>query len=271
MDKKFFEDMLSKDLKKIVDVEKMWDEKAIKFNAPNEKNHSGFSKRVIEIMNSKNLLKDFDILDVGGGGGRYAVPFAKFAKSVTMTDISGNMIGFAKEKAESQDVKNIEFIKMVWEEADLEKLNMSKRYDLVFASMCPAVKTVAGLNKMIQASKKHCYINQLILDTDTFREFILNKVNLEKRFDPHNDRDSLIATLNLLWIDGYNPEINYLSDFEEFEITIEEIYEKYERLFKRIEEETEFKVSDLIEEYTRKNGLKIKKTRRMAMLSWEKK
>lgn len=269
MDKKFFEDMLSKDLKKDVDVEKMWDEKAIKFNAPNEKNHSGFSKRVIEILNSKNLLKGFDVLDVGGGGGRYAVPFSKFAKNVTMTDISGNMIGFAKEKAESQGAENIEFIKMVWEDADLENLNMYKKYDLVFSSMCPAVKTVEGLKKMIDASKNFCFINQLILDTDTFKEFIFERTSLEKKFDPHNDRDSLVATFNLLWIDGYDPEINYLSDFEEFELSLEEIYEKYHRLFNRVEEETGYKVSELIDEYIEKNGFKINKKRKMAMIHWE--
>lgn len=269
MEKSFYENMLSKNFKKGIDVEKMWDEKAIQFNSPKDKSHSGFSKRVIEILNSKKYLEGMEVLDVGGGGGRYAVPFAKIAKSVTMTDISGNMIGFAREKAEGENVKNIDFLKMVWEESNLEELDMVKKYDLVFASMCPAVRTAEGLKRMNIASRKYCHINQLILDTDTFIEFVNKRANLEKKYNPHNDRDAVVATFNLLWIDGYNPEINYLSDFGEFELTVEEIYEKYERLFKRVEEETEYKVKELIDEYVNKNGLKINKTRTMAMISWE--
>lgn len=269
MDRSFYENILSRNLKKDIDAEKMWDEKAVKFNSPKDKSHSGFSKRVIEILNSKNYLKGFNILDVGGGGGRYAVPFAKIAKSVTMTDISGNMIDFAKEKAECENVKNIDFLKMIWEESNLEKLDMEKKYDLVFASMCPAVRTAEGLKRMNIASRKYCHINQLILDTDTFIEFVKKRFNLEKIYNPHNDRDAVFATFNLLWIDGYNPEINYLWDFEEFELAVEEFYEKYERLLKRVEEETDYKIKELIEEYVNENGFKINKTRTMAMISWE--
>ena len=43
---------------------------------------------------------------------------ARLAQSVTMTDISKNMLDLARENANSQGIANINYEKMVWETAD---------------------------------------------------------------------------------------------------------------------------------------------------------
>lgn len=268
MNKTFYEEMLSKHIDRNIDAEKMWDERAGHFNSSQDTSHSGFSKRVVELLDSKNLLNDANVLDIGGGGGRYAIPFAKRAKRVTMTDISGNMISFAREKAEKEGLTNLDFIKMNWENADLNTRNMSKRYDLVFASMCPAIKSKEGLENMIRASNDHCFVAQMILDTDTFTDFIAERAQLEKGYHPHNDRDSVIAIFNLLWLDGYSPEINYLDDSVEFTLSIDDLKQSYTDLLERAQTQADFNLDSAIKEYCEEEMIKITHNRTLAMISW---
>lgn len=44
------------------------------------------------------------ILDIGGGPGRYAIHFAKKGCAVTLVDLSGGNVAFAREKAREEDV-----------------------------------------------------------------------------------------------------------------------------------------------------------------------
>lgn len=269
MNQKFYEDMLSHNLDKNIDAEKMWDERAVYFNTPYNDEYSGFSKKVIEYLNDRNFLRDFNVLDIGGGVGRYALPFSKIAKHVTMTDISGNMISFAKEKAQKEGLNNIDFIKMNWENSNLKELNMSKQYELSFASMCPALKTKEGLSNMIESSKKYCFIAQLIVDTDSFSEFIIEKAALKRGYHPHNDREAVMATFNLLWLKGYTPEINYLSDSFHFEPSVEDLKREYKHLIERAEKQSGFDLESAIKEYCKEDKILITNNITLAMISWK--
>lgn len=269
MNRAYFEDILERNTNRGIDAEKMWDERAASFNHPAEKSHSGFTEDTIQMLEARGLVRGRDILDVGGGGGRYAVPFAHLANHVTMTDISSNMIAFAREKAESEGLKNIDFIKMNWGASDISGHKMDSRYDLVFASMCPAVKTKEGLAAMNQASRRACAISQYIVDTDSLTEFVKERANLAKRFHPHNDRDGVIAISNLLWMDGYDPSIAYLEDSQSLEWDEQSVFQSHAGLWQRVLEETSHRPESLISDYLKENGREIKKYRKVALLVWE--
>ena len=73
-----------------------------------------------------DLLSDKEILDFGGGTGLLTLPLAKQVKSVTLVDISENMLEQARLKAEQQDIKNIQFL-----EQDLLKNPLEQEFDLI--------------------------------------------------------------------------------------------------------------------------------------------
>lgn len=75
---------------------------------------------------------------------RYALPLARKAKHITLTDISENMLKLAKENAEQNGIQNIAFKKLE-EKAALSSLGWERMFDLAFAAMCPAIRTICRI------------------------------------------------------------------------------------------------------------------------------
>ena len=73
-----------------------------------------------------DLLSDKEILDFGGGTGLLTLPLAKWAKSLTLVDISEKMLEQARLKAEQQDIKNIQFL-----EQDLLENPLKQEFDCI--------------------------------------------------------------------------------------------------------------------------------------------
>lgn len=96
------------------------------------------------------------ILDVGCGPGATSIPFAKAGADVTSLDISSTALSHLKERAEKESV-SITTIESSWWTADIRKLGLKKKFDLVFVTSTPAVRDAGCLDRMIGCSKKFCY------------------------------------------------------------------------------------------------------------------
>ena len=75
------------------------------------------------------LGKDADVLDVGGGAGRYALPLATRARRVTVVEPSEDSVGLLKERAAEAGLTNITAVNEPWEEAEAPSA------DIVLCSM----------------------------------------------------------------------------------------------------------------------------------------
>jgi len=62
---------------------------------------------------------DADVLDVGGGSGRLAMPLAMHAEQVTVVEPSEDSITLLKERAADADITNITVINEVWAEVEV--------------------------------------------------------------------------------------------------------------------------------------------------------
>ena len=90
MDKEYYKHLLEKNNSQEIDAENIWDTRAESFNKAQQNDKTGFAKNVTKLLEEKDILKGKDVLDIGGGSGRYALEFSQFAKSITVTDISKN-------------------------------------------------------------------------------------------------------------------------------------------------------------------------------------
>lgn len=254
------------------EAERQWDERADRFNEHQKKIQSGLFLEVLRVLREKEFLTDAKILDIAGGSGRYAIPFAKEAREVVMTDISGKMLQHAENNAKEENLSNIRFEKADWADIDLNERSWHDSFDLVFASMSPPLRSDEGLRKMVRASRKHGFIHQIFVDTDSIVLFLEEQLGIRRDFDPHNDRPIIERFFRLLWEEGADPIVQYAeeaSDTELSEATALETYGGYEQ--RAMERGTDLR--KLLQEYrkNRKDGLLMREIRRKsAMISWTK-
>lgn len=268
MDITYYEQSLSKQYRGSADAEERWDAKAQHFNQAQKGERTPFVVRVIESLEKRGALTGASVLDIGGGSGRYAIPFASRAAHVTITDISANMLSLAKKNAEEAGLGNLSYDKMEWEKADLEALGWNEAFDLAFASMCPAIRSPQGLRNMIASSRKACQINQFIHDTDTLTQHLEEALDLRRPFDPHNDRDSVQAIFNILWLQKYTPELTYIRQTEHLSLSVDEAWWQYSPRFGQAAQDNGVDLKTLIEEQAREGVVQVTGETTLAMTHW---
>ena len=269
MDTQYYEAMLRNHQGGSRGAEASWDDRAKSFGLEQKRSGMDNSGKITELMLKKGLLEGFDVLDVGGGTGRYAVPFAVHAQEVTVTDISSQMLECTRENAEGAGRANLRYEKLNWEEADLKALGWEKRFDLVFASMCPAVRSKSGMDKMSAASRGWCQINQLIEMTDNITQKLAQDLEVEKRYDPHNDRDAVQGIFNLLWLQGFEPEVTYLRETGQQLLSVEDAVQRYARRFGQASEMKGLNLKRLLESYADRDTITVDNRTMLTMILWK--
>ena len=87
----------------------------------------GYSNRPLDpfrtgdpVLNSlyASLGTDADVLDVGGGAGRYALPLATRARHVTVVEPSADSVEMLKSRAAEAGLTNVTVINEPWEDAE---------------------------------------------------------------------------------------------------------------------------------------------------------
>lgn len=268
MEKSVFEELFIMEKMDYGETEKIWDVRAQEFNINQKNDKTRFPDKVTALLNEKNILSGADVLDVGGGSGRYAIPFASYAHSVTLTDLSYNMLQNAEANAKEAGFNNLNFVKMEWTNAEIKALEWEKKFDLVFASMCPAVRSLRGLENMSLASKGYCLINQFVYDNDSVCEYLDSELKIKKGISPHNDRKAVQGFFNVLWMDGYEPEIGYLKFNEETEIDINEAISNYSIKYDQILKEKNKDIAELLSKLVKDGKIKVVTKKIVATILW---
>lgn len=112
-------------------------------------------------------------------------------------------------------------------------------------------------------------VNQFIESKDNIEEYLKTKIPKIKRYDPHNDRESVQAIFNILWLKGYSPEISYVEEETEKNITAEKAYERYSRKYEKIFEENKLDFKKTILEISKDKVVNIKYKTKMAIIFWD--
>lgn len=194
-----FEKIMQRDDKeeKQEDLEKIWDSKSEWFFKRTEKKQENFSDRLIfKMIKEKKLLnKNSKVLDIGCGTGRHLLEFSKLTPYLTGTDISSKMLDYAKEKL--KNVSEAKFIHGNW----MENFTKEKEFDLVFASMTPAIREeiekMLGrkLNKLHSNHKEYTYgLWNIVWNLGYFPEIYLDKYVYEAEKTVVDYMEQIICT-----------------------------------------------------------------------------
>jgi SAM-dependent methyltransferase len=135
-----------------------WDNMAKDYDKDfNEKEQLKLDK-LADLLENKGLLPEHaEVLDIGCGTGRLAITLAGRGANVTALDISGEMLSQLEKNIPCYLPGKIDTLRIRWDEVDLEKNGWKHRFDLVTASMTPAVQNPDAFLKMIDASRGGCY------------------------------------------------------------------------------------------------------------------
>lgn len=246
-----------------------WDSRAEEFNQRG--NGEKRLNKIIELLACKGMLtSESNVLDIGCGPGKYAVEFAKRVQLVTGVDVAPRMIACAQENAAKEGLANIEFKVADWEELDLNSLGWNKKFDLVVASMCPAIDNKAALEKMVNASRGYCFMSSFIERTDTVKDYLSKHIIVQPRAKVGYDK--IYCSFNILWLMGFYPEITYIDTEWEHAMPIAkavDFYCAYFALRQELNSEQKTFIQSYLEQIA-KNGLVTETVKaKIAWMNWQ--
>lgn len=208
-----------------------WNNRASEFNkvvcpgTPDER-----IRKIVEFLSSNHLLTpDSRVLDIGCGPGRFAAEFAKRSAGVIGIDISDKMLDYAVTNAAAENLTNVQFKNLNWDEVDLEESDWEKTFDLVTAINSPGIHDQITLEKMITASRGYCFLSNFADRSDSVQDIIrtdILKLKGAKFYD-----NAVYSIFNILWLMGYYPNITYADTDREHVRTYPEACVYYSSLF----------------------------------------
>ncbi len=127
---------------------------------------------------------DMTVLDIGAGSGRWTIPLAATAKSVTAVEPSAEMLEVLRDNLKSNPT-NIEIIQSSWEEAAVEI------YDIAVCahSMYSSPDLASFVRKMEQHTRQTCYLAVRLLPVDG----VISQLHNAIYGSPHDSANAVIA------------------------------------------------------------------------------
>ena len=116
-----------------------WDKDLRKNEARQARSHRRVAETVAYLQSRNLLRQEQEIIDIGCGLGRFVAAFARTAGHVTGVDLSDHMAEYGRAYAKAQGVDNVSFQTCDFKTADIDALGWRGRFDLVFASITPAI------------------------------------------------------------------------------------------------------------------------------------
>lgn len=224
----------------------MWNSRAGSFREfilPEFKDNS-----FLKLLERENMLgPDNLVLDVGCGTGKYALAISPHCRHITGVDLSPQMIEIARKKTAEYHIENLDFFVEDWHQLDIEEAGYVGKYDLVFAHMTPAVQSADTFEKLSVASKGWCVLSKPVRRTDPVSDVVKEIVGIRERRESADD--DILFAFQLLWRQGYLPQLEYEEKTWNLKQTLEEAYGLYVNRIKTYRDITvaeEVKVKDYL-------------------------
>ena len=200
-----------------------WDSMSTRFarNRTPKREEERF-KGVLDLIKTTGLEIDGSyVLDIGAGTGSLSIPLAKMGAMVTSLDFSEGMLNNLKQRADVENVKIDNIIQRSWDEVDLDAEGFREKFDLVIASMTPAVHNPQTFDLMMGASKRVCYYSGWVNRRwdNAYYDLYQELFNAEFKTGNHG----IYIPFMYLYLQGYHPEIILKEDSWKSESPVDEM------------------------------------------------
>ena len=147
---------------------------------------------------------DYRVLDIACGTGTYSVRMAPHCQEVVGLDTSKDMLGKFEEKKKLLGLRNIQTVR-----ADWHKYYTDQKFDLVFVSMTPLLRSMDNIDRMLETSKRFLAIvswagvKENVLFNSLFKALMGSS--------PHHHRSDIIVPFNYLYTKGLAPDLSFFN------------------------------------------------------------
>jgi len=196
-------------------TQEIWDKRAQAwrndYNSPEKMKSGDRVQDTVDYLAGHGLLnRDYDVIDIGCGPGRFAVAFARTAHYVLGLDISEEMIRDGLLFAEKEGLNNVSFRACDFQSLDIDREGLVEKFDLVFSSLTPATRGMKGLISAMRMSRQYCCNISYIRSENKLEQRIMQDVFGRERQDPRVGYwHRFYTTFNVLFLMGYSPEVSY--------------------------------------------------------------
>lgn len=224
MNAKDFEEYLVRK-KTLANDHSFWSKKAKEFSTRYSDLSSFQDDFLFNFLEGKQLLnQSLSVADIGCAVGRHAVVFDKVVGSYTGIDSSPDMIAICRANKEKYGLSHCTFEEMDWKKNE-------QTYDLVFASMCPAISSIEDVIDFMARSNRYCLVQRIIRQTDN----LCDVFGVACRNEAHNHPNYAYGLINILWQLGYVPEVQVKHDVSTEYLTMAQVLDLFEPVIANME------------------------------------
>ncbi len=206
------------------------------------------------LLSEKIFDKVKSVVDIGCGIGRHAYHFAQHVDSYLGVDSSVGMLAIAEQNKVKYKLDNCRFSLIDWQDC-------SETFDMVFASMCPAINSVDDVERLLALSNRFVLIKRFLSDTDS----LLQALDIAGN-GAHNNPDYSYGLINIFWQLGYVPQLFTALEEVEKTYTVDEAQDVYKRAFDNLDESERRQKLKLLSEVAGEGGSVRSTTRRQFAL-----
>jgi protein-L-isoaspartate O-methyltransferase len=180
----------------------------------------------VEFMcREKIITKESTLLDIGAGMGDLDLELARYCGKVTALEPTRVCLDVLEKNASSAGLTNIETICDFW-----ERFHTEKRYDVTFASMCPAICSVDELFRMEKMTGRTCCILTVTRGSvDKHRKTMMTELGIKPRGGMVSEA---LHYINALYLMGRQPNVKCITTRRSSRISAERVMEQYPIYFK---------------------------------------
>lgn len=175
---------------------------------------------VTHLVKEGVLTPDTTLLDIGAGMGTYALPFASICREVTALEPVGVCLQVLRERAEQQELANLCAVHEFW-----ERFAPEKKYDVTFASMCPAICNTEELRRMEALTNRVCCLVAVQRGSyDFHRKAMMAGLQIKPQGGMTTEA---IHYINALYLMGRQPNVKFLEFRRKSKVSAERVREQY--------------------------------------------
>lgn len=193
-----------------MNVERKWDEVAVDYQRTYKLVQNDYNAAMIDFWERNGMLyPGCRFLDVGCGVGKYGVMLAKRGFDVTLTDISGEMLRYARE--------NLSGFSTPWcvyqcdfNEATGQEPVFREGFDFSISTMSPAIHDVGTVRKLSAMTHGCCFVTRFSSWFQPARDELHRRLGLEPKPIMTGLLEDCASIIQAVSAVGYIPCVKYV-------------------------------------------------------------